>query len=111
MQFLQEFENSANKDKDLVESGFFNKLFFLYTNKLITDAIKEDFGFNKIYKIRDECSSEAVMTRFRSSDPKEAYQRKIYRLFTWDIVRMFVPSTTAYLVQIPSPIIIRSILK
>ena len=55
MHLLKEFEGSANRDKDLVESGFFNKLFFLYTNKLISEALKEDFGFNKIYRMREEC--------------------------------------------------------
>ena len=51
------------------------------------------------------------MQRYRSADPKLGYQSKIYRIFTSEILRMALPSTTAYVVQVPSPILIRCILK
>jgi hypothetical protein len=66
MQFLQEFENSANKDKDLVESGFFNKLFFLFTSKMYKAYQKsQGLGFADLRKIPESCLAGPMLDRYR----------------------------------------------
>lgn len=108
---LRQFENSINKNTPFVEPGFFNSLFFLYTNKVIKQGLKKPIDFDVLYKLREKTGLENCLEKYSKTSPKDGFMKRFLFVLGWDQFRSTFFIMMAYFCQIPIPIVIRNYLE
>ena len=115
------FQNSINKDKYLVEPGFFKQTFITYTNKLVNIGRKTPLQFEHLFKMSDDLKyqynsqeSEKMIKKYQDQliKGKLSFTDIVFKLIRkTGFISQNVAYCLAYFSQIPVPLIIKFLLQ